>query len=124
MIPPTAGPSSWGANRSPAYATETAVMPGTSAPCKARSATRAANPGANAHASVATASAAVAPAITRRRPRASESGPYALDVAAIARTTAETVSPARAGPTPNSRESSGRTGCVTYMSAYAATVPA
>ena len=34
----------------------------------------------------------------------------------MARTTAETVSPARAGPTPNSPESSGRIGCVTYMS--------
>ena len=34
-----------------------------------------------------------------------------------------TVSPARAGPTPNSSESSGSTGWVRYMSAYAATVP-
>ena len=32
-------------------------------------------------------------------------------------TTAETVRPARAGATPNSRDSSGRMGCVTYMSA-------
>ena len=35
----------------------------------------------------------------------------------MASTTALTVSPARAGPTPNSRESTGRIGCVTYMSA-------
>ena len=50
-------------------------MPGTSAPWTARSATSAPKDGAAAQASVASERSAVAPAMTRRRPSASESGP-------------------------------------------------
>jgi len=42
----------------------------------------------------------------------------------MASTTAETVSPARAAPTPNRSARTGRIDWVMYMSEYAATVPA
>jgi hypothetical protein len=55
--------------------------------------------------------------MTAFRPSASESGPARKEPAAMARTTAETERPAVAGGTPNSAESIGRSGCVTYMAA-------
>ena len=50
--------------------------------------------------------------MTGLRPKASASGPHAFETSAIMRTTTESVSAAVGAGTPNSRERSGRIGCV------------
>ena len=73
--------------------------------------------GARPAAIVGTTRSADAAIIVRRLPSRSESGPQSHTLTATARTTAETVSPARAGPTAKSRPSSGRIACVEYIDA-------
>ena len=86
-------------------------------PCVARSATSSGKVRAIAQASVGRTRSASEPTITAFRPSGSESGPARKDPAAMASTTAETESPAVAGGIPNSAESMGRSGWVTYMAA-------
>jgi hypothetical protein len=81
-------------------------------PWRARHARSTSNVGASPAATVGGTSAALASSSDCRRPIRSDRGPQTHTPTAIATTTAETVSPARAGPTWKLRPSSGRIACV------------
>ena len=86
-------------------------------PCSTRSASSVPNEGARGTSADGTTISALAATSEARRPIRSESGPQNQPPSATAAITAEMLSPARAGETPNSRPSSGRIAWVEYMTA-------
>src|SRR3954467_14495034 len=92
-------------------------------PWTARHASRIPNVGASAEASVGTATSALASTSVFLRPQRSDRGPHTHAPAARTRITIDTVRPACAALTSNSRESSGRIACVEYMTANIPAAP-
>src|SRR3954454_5525605 len=92
-------------------------------PCSARQTSSTPKVGASADASVGTATSALASTSERLRPQRSDRGPHSHAPAASTRITIDTVRPAAAALTSNSRESSGRIACVEYMTANIPAAP-
>ena len=84
-------------------------------PCATRQASSIPNVGASGASAAGTTSSALAVISVRRRPMRSEIGPHSQAPSAIEKIRTETVSPARAGPTPKLRPSSGRIAWVEYI---------
>jgi hypothetical protein len=81
-------------------------------PCKSLKNSKAAKLGAKPRATVGGTNSTLERTRHRLRPILSESGPQIQAPTAMATTTTEIVSPARAAPIPNSRPRVGRIACV------------